>query len=160
MSDRLVTGLVLLSGLGCGIIGGVFFAFSSFVMTALGKLPPAQGVAAMQSINIIVINPGFMVPFLGTGLLSLILLVGAVIGWGEARSGWVMAGAILYLAGCIAVTMGFNVPRNDTLATLDPTSGETASLWARYLVEWTFWNHVRAASSIAAAACLAIALKS
>jgi uncharacterized membrane protein len=39
MSHRLLSGLILLSALGCGVVGGVFFAFSSFVMAALARLP-------------------------------------------------------------------------------------------------------------------------
>lgn len=58
--------LKLFSVLGCGLMAGVFFAFSSFVMNALARLQPTQGIAAMQSINITVINPLFMAPFLGT----------------------------------------------------------------------------------------------
>jgi uncharacterized membrane protein len=58
--------LTLLSALGSGLIAGVFFAFSTFVMRALGRLPPHEGIAAMQSINIVVINPWFMTAFLGT----------------------------------------------------------------------------------------------
>jgi uncharacterized membrane protein len=35
-------------------------------MSALARLQPSQGIAAMQSINITVINPWFMAAFLGT----------------------------------------------------------------------------------------------
>lgn len=59
----------VLSALGCGLMAGVFFAFSTFVMKALGALPPAQGIAAMQSINVAVINRWFMAAFFGTALL-------------------------------------------------------------------------------------------
>lgn len=58
--------VTLLSALGSGVIAGVFFAFSTSVMKALAALPPAQGVAAMQSINVAIINPWFLIPFLGT----------------------------------------------------------------------------------------------
>ncbi len=58
--------LKLFSALGCGLMAGVFFAFSTFVMNALARLQPTQGIAAMQSINITVINPLFMAAFLGT----------------------------------------------------------------------------------------------
>jgi uncharacterized membrane protein len=40
--------LTLAAALGCGLVGGVFFAFSSFVMAALRRLPPADGIAAMK----------------------------------------------------------------------------------------------------------------
>lgn len=60
------TALTLLGCLGAATVGGVFFAFSSFVMKALAQLPPAQGLAAMQRINVVVLNPAFLGVFLGT----------------------------------------------------------------------------------------------
>jgi len=57
MFNNLLLALTLLSALGSGLIAGAFFAFSTFVMGALGRLPAAHGIAAMQSINVVVINP-------------------------------------------------------------------------------------------------------
>ncbi len=57
--------------LGSALVGGVFFAFSSFVMNALARVPSAEGIAAMQSINVVVINPAFLGAFMGTAVLSL-----------------------------------------------------------------------------------------
>jgi uncharacterized membrane protein len=57
--------------LGSAVIGGVFFAFSSFVMKALARIPSSEGIAAMQSINVVVINPTFLSVFMGTTVLSL-----------------------------------------------------------------------------------------
>ena len=42
MSEKLFVFLTLLAALGSGLIAGVFFAFSSFVMAALGRLPSDQ----------------------------------------------------------------------------------------------------------------------
>jgi uncharacterized membrane protein len=54
--------------------------------------------------------------------------------------------------------MALNVPLNNALAAVDPNSGKGAELWARYLADWTAWNHVRAAASLAAAALFTIAV--
>jgi uncharacterized membrane protein len=152
-------GLVtMLSALGCGLIAGVFWTFSSFVMRALGALPPAQGVAAMQSINVVVLNPWFLVPFLGTGASCLLLVVTAALRWDDARAPYWLVGGLLYLVGTIGVTMVCNVPRNDALAAVAPAGPGAAELWASYLREWTFWNHVRTGAALAAAALLTIAL--
>ena len=72
-ADRVLLILKIVSALGCGLTAGVLFAFSSFIMNALARLPPAQGIAAMQSINITVINPAFFGVFFGTALLCLYL---------------------------------------------------------------------------------------
>jgi uncharacterized membrane protein len=66
---------------------------------------------------------------------------------------------LLYLLGTVLVTMVFNVPRNDALAGLDPNSGEAASLWVRYVAEWTAWNHVRMVAALAATAAFILALR-
>jgi uncharacterized membrane protein len=157
MAERLMSVLVLLSALGSGLVGGIFFAFSTFVMGALARLPVPQGIAAMQSINIVVINPLFMAAFMGTAVLCLIVAIGALFGWSGPRPALVLAGALLYLVGNIVVTMTGNVPLNDALAAVDPASAEGAAVWARYLSSWTSWNHVRTATGLAAAACFIIA---
>jgi uncharacterized membrane protein len=150
--------LTLVSALGCALIGGVFYAFSSFVMRALGALPPPNGVAAMQSINVVVLNPWFLVPFLGTALTCAILVVAALFGGDDPRAPYRLAGGALYLVGTVLVTMVFNVPRNDTLAAVVPDTPAAASLWADYLSGWTFWNHVRTAAGLVAALLLVLAL--
>ncbi|CAN5234664.1 hypothetical protein BH11MYX1_BH11MYX1_07590 [soil metagenome] len=48
-----------------------------------------------------------------------------------------------------------HVPRNDALATLDPSSGEVAARWLDYVASWTAWNHVRAAAALAASGAFA-----
>jgi uncharacterized membrane protein len=70
-----------------------------------------------------------------------------------------LAGGALYLVGAILVTMVFNVPRNNALAGLAPTSAEGAKLWAAYLSSWTAWNHVRTLASLAAATLLTMGLR-
>jgi uncharacterized membrane protein len=159
MSDRLISGLIFISALGSGLIAGVFFAFSSFVMAALARLPAAQGVAAMQSINIVVINPLFLGALFGTAIACIALLVASVSGWSEPRAFYLLAGGLLYLLGTVLVTMVFNVPRNNALAAVDPGSAEAATLWVRYVTEWTAWNHVRGAAALAAAASFMLALR-
>lgn len=55
--------LVLLTAWGSAITGGIFYAFSSFVMAALARIPASAGMMAMQSINITVLNGTFFAPF-------------------------------------------------------------------------------------------------
>ena len=156
MIERYLGPLTLLAALGCGLIAGAFFAFSTFVMRALGRLQPPQGIAAMQSINVVVINPLFMAAFLGTALLCAALAVSSLLTWQKPGAGYLLAGSLLYIAGTFLVTIVFNVPRNDALAAVDPASAAGASLWAGYLTGWTAWNHVRTAAALAAAGLLTI----
>lgn len=141
--------LTLATALGCGIAGGIFFAFSTFVMPALAALPAGQGIAAMQRINVKVINAWFMTAFLGTAGLSVAGIVVAVANWGAAYPPYLLAGAVLYLVGVIGVTMLAHEPRNHALAVAEPTA---TAQWRRYVTEWTSWNHVRTITPLIAAA--------
>jgi uncharacterized membrane protein len=144
--------------LGCGLVAGIFFAFSAIVMSALGRLPAKEGIAAMQAINITVLNPWFFAAFFGTAAACLVLALLALTGWNGAHASYLIAGSALYLLGTLLVTIAFNVPLNDRLAKVDPASADGAALWRRYLVRWNSWNHVRTAASLAAAAAYMVSL--
>ena len=150
--------LKLLTALGCGLVAGVFFAFSAFVMSALARLQPAQGIAAMQSINITVISPLFMTVFLGTAVACIFLALSSLSKWHQPSAAYLLFGSSLYLIGTLLVTIAFNVPLNDALAKVAPNSPEGAILWANYLTTWTNWNHLRTLAALAAAASLTLAL--
>ncbi len=157
--ESLLFALTFLSALGAGLVAGIFFAFSAFIMSALGRLSPAGGISAMQSINVVVLNPLFFAVFFGTAAASLALAIAALIGWSDASAPYLLAGSLLYLVGTILVTMLFNVPLNNRLASVKPGSSEGAAVWTRYLAALTGWNHVRTAASLAAAASFIMALK-
>lgn len=150
--------LTLVTALGCGLVAGVFFAFSTFVMSALARLQPKEGITAMQSINITAINPLFMLAIFGTAGVCLLLAVSSLMKWQQPNAIYVLVGSLLYLVGAVGVTIAFNVPMNDALAIAKPDSTEGAALWADYLTDWTFWNHVRTIASLAAAALFTLAL--
>ena len=153
-----MTVLLFSTALAASLVSGIFYAFSTFVMRALGRLAPREGIAAMQSINVAVINPLFFLAFFGTGLLCFAVL--AVVLLSDTGEPLVLAisGCILYLVGCIGVTIFGNVPLNERLANADPGDDEAESLWGFYLSRWTLWNHARTAASLAAAACLVLAI--
>lgn len=153
-----MTILVLIAALGCGLNAGVFFAFSTFVMPALAKLAPEQGLAAMQSINRLAITAAFMTALFGTAVLCTVLLVWGALAWDEPEAPWAIAAATLYLIGAIGVTIAANVPRNEALARVDAARPEAVTAWSRYVSEWTAWNHVRTVAALAAAALLTLAL--
>jgi uncharacterized membrane protein len=157
--SRLVQYLTLASALGCGLSAGVFFAFSSFVMPALNRLAPAQSIRTMNSINKLAVTPVFMTALFGTALACAVLGVWAVTSWGERPAAFALAGCALFLVGAIVVTIAANVPLNDALMKVDPEATDAATRWSSYLSDWTPWNHVRAATAIAASGLLIAALQ-
>lgn len=142
--------LTLVCAIGCGLVAGVFFAFSTSVMNALGKIPAPCGIAAMQAINVVIINPLFLGVFLGTAFACVAAIVACLLQPGLPGIFWVLSGGVLYLVGSFLVTMRFNVPRNNVLARLNPAGPEAITAWRAYLTTWTAWNHVRTIASLAA----------
>jgi uncharacterized membrane protein len=149
--SALNTVAVILVLLGSAVIGGVFFAFSSFIMKALARVPSAEGITAMQSINVVVINPTFLGTFMGTAVLSLLVAALAIKGWGTPSAPFFLAGALLYLVGTFLVTGLGNVPLNERLAALSATDSDAFAVWDHYLDRWTQLNTVRTVAAAAAA---------
>jgi uncharacterized membrane protein len=156
MGDRAIVILTFGSALGCALNAGVFFAFSSFVMKALGRLQPPQGIAAMNSINVFAVTPVFMTALFGTAAACLLLAVWTLFTWQRPGAAYLLLGAVLYLVGTILVTILFNVPRNNALAAVNPSSSDGGRLWTDYVTTWTAWNHVRTVAALVAAALLTI----
>lgn len=150
--------LTISAVLGCALMAGLFFAFSVSVMKALGQLPAEKGMAAMQSINVAILNPLFLLVFLGTAAVCVWALVISLMKWSYPPSPYLFAGSLLYLLGVLVVTMAVNVPMNDALAAASPGSAEGAHLWSNYLTSWTAWNHVRTFTSFLATTSFALAL--
>jgi len=158
MSGGLLVPLTLLAALGSGLVGGVFFGFSGFVMRALARLRPAQGIAAMQSINVVAVTPPLMIALFGSALACVALVVSSLFKWREPVAMLRLVSGGLFLVGTVLVTLVRNVPMNDALAAVDPDSADGAAQWVRYVPEWTAWNTVRTVAALAASAALTVAL--
>jgi uncharacterized membrane protein len=142
--------IALLAALGAATMAGLLFAFSNFVMRALAQLPPALGMEAMQRINVTIVNPLFLVIFVGTPVLYVVVAVMALRSDVAAGRSCLLVGAVCYLAGVLGVTMFVNVPLNDALAGLDSLSAPHR--WPDYVAVWTRWNHVRTVFAFVSAA--------
>ena len=144
----LLTIAIVTAALGSGLIAGLFFAFSTFIMKALALRPPAEGMAAMVSIDRVILRSLFMPVFFGTALLGAVIAIYALVVPMPA-SPWLIAAALIYLLANIAVTMLWNVPLNNAIERADPAADNSA-LWAHYLDRWTKWNHVRTIACLVA----------
>jgi uncharacterized membrane protein len=152
-------GIAVFVAVGCGLIGGLLFAFSNFVMRALLQQPAENGIRAMQGINLLILNPLFLFVFLGTALASAVLAVVALFERSHLSVPLVLAGCALYLFGTFGVTMVINVPLNNRLAGFDPATAQAAQYWPEYVSAWTKWNHVRTIASLAASTLLILAIR-
>ena len=158
MTGAAVAALLWFCVIGCGLIGGLFFAFSTFVMTALGRIDPRSGTAAMNAINTVILRSLFMPLFFGTTLASAALAAIALFELDAAGAGAMLAGGAIYVLGMFVCTIAFNVPLNNALQAVD-AGGETAlPVWQRYLTQWTRWNHVRTVASVVSCGLFVYAL--
>ncbi len=148
--------LILFAIIGSGLTGGIFFAFSTFVMQALGRLPSAQGISAMQEINVTVINPWFVTAFFAPGIAGILLSVSLFFDSQPTVAPYLLTASLLYLIGTIGTTFLGNIPLNDALAVVSPTTAKATTIWTKYLTDWTFWNHVRTLAALLSAAIFAM----
>lgn len=159
MPDGMLFALTMAAALGCGLMAGVFFAFLAFIMRALARLPVATGIAAMQSINVAVINPLFLGVFFGTAAACALAVIVALMRWEKPGAAFLLAGGACYLVGTFLVTILFNVPLNNSLAAIAPANPDSARQWAGYARRWTAWNHVRTAAALASMGSFVFALR-
>lgn len=140
-------------------VGGVFLAFSDFIMRSLAHTAGTGGVEAMQVINREVFRWVFMALFLGMAPLSvLIASYGGFVMGGQPGTLMMLAG-LIYVIGCFGVTVCFNVPMNEALAGMDAHVDTTRDYWVRtYLPRWTFWNSARTIACALSAGLLLMAL--
>ncbi len=144
---------------GCGLMSGLFFAFSVFVMQALGSMPAPQGMLAMQQINRKILRPLFYVVFFGTTLCCAALLLLPL--WlPEHRLTYSLtaAGSLAYLVGGFVVTAACNVPLNNRLDGLSPEESAGTEFWSQYQSQWMRWNHLRTLSCLFSTVLFALSL--
>ena len=119
-------------------------------MPALARLAPAEGIHAMQAINVTVLNRLFLGTFMGTGLLSLAAIVVALLRWDGIGSLCAVLGGATYVLGSILVTMRGNVPLNNALMRVAHADALGEAVWRNYLTDWTKWNTVRTIACLVA----------
>jgi uncharacterized membrane protein len=156
--SQLTVVIIITSILGAGLVTGLLFAFSNFVMKALADLPSDQGMLAMQKINVAIINPVFMLLFLGTPLLSCVITFAAIQSINEPGSLCLLIGALAYIVGPFGVTMLFNVPLNNMLASTDLVAAD--DIWPMYQKKWQLWNHIRTSIGVVSIVLMSIGLSS
>ena len=154
---ELLDWILIAACIGSGMMAGLFSAFSNFMMKALSSLSESNGIQAMQAINRLIVRPGFLLIFLGTGVLC---TVSALLGWDVLGGSLLTATAatVIYISGCVVSTIVFNIPLNNQLEAVDPDSEEGRVLWAQYVSKWTRWNHVRSVATLTSTFLLALTI--
>ena len=143
-----------LAAVASAVLGGVFFAFSDFVMKSLAKAQAPAGIEVMQIINREVFGSLFGRLLWAELLIALLLAGYACLHFDRRSSALIVAGGALYVFGVGAVSGAFNVPMNNRLDVMDLSTAETALYFKnRFVSDWSFWNHVRTLACVAATTC-------
>jgi uncharacterized membrane protein len=150
------------AAIGSAAVGGLFYAFSTFVMRGLDRADPVDAITAMRGINAEApVNAPFLLMFFGSALLAMGVGVAAAARLDQPGNGYLLAGAVFGVIAVI-VTVAFNVPLNNRLDAVNPaalTAADAVRDWQAYLGPWTAWNHVRSVSGLVAAALFLIGLR-
>ncbi len=146
----MITVLIVMTG----VMAGIYFAFSVFIMKSLAGLPPVDGARAMNKINDVIINTVFLPLFFGSTIWYGGLIVWSIAHWGNSESLLRIIAAVIYILGMFVVTAFGNVPLNNRLKNSEVDETTLARVWLQYLRQWTLLNHVRTVSCIVACAIL------
>lgn len=139
------------------VVGGVFSAFSEFIMSALRKAKPSSGIEAMQHINRDVIRTQFVAGIVMIALFSVLFAAYGLAVFAGAALAAIILAPLVYLPSVLAMTVFGNVPMNNRLDALDHTSAGARAYWAEYGRRWTRLNHFRAIGSVLTAGLYSIA---
>lgn len=134
---------------------GIIFIFSNTVMPSLATFDSDVGINVMNKINIIIVNPLFIIAFFG-GLISAyptVVMLKNPDTFSRPARYYALASTLVMFFGEFMVTSLANVPRNDALLAVDPDSEEGEMYWRNdFLKGWVMWNNIRCFASVAAAA--------
>lgn len=137
-----------------GIMAGIYFAFSVFIMKSLGQLPAFEGAKAMNKINDVIIHTVFLPLFLGSTLWYAGLIFWSFADWKSGQSALIISAAVVYIVGMFLVTAIGNVPLNNRLKESENDKKERHKTWQYYLQKWTQLNHLRTISCLVSLALL------
>ncbi len=155
-TSSFATGSLIGATITTGLLAGMFYAYASSVMLALRQLDDRTFVDVMNRINTVIVNPIFMLTFLGSVALT---GLAAVLYWRTDQRTvlwWVLIALALNVISFL-ITSGGNVPLNNQL--MDTSSGDFAALRQQFEGPWVTLNIVRALFNTGALGILAWALR-
>lgn len=142
--------LLVISTTITGLTAGLFYSWSVSVTPGIGRLDDREYLASFQAMNRAIINPLFMICFLGAA----VMLPVTTFAHRGTQQFWLLVGAtVCYLAGVIALTFAGNIPLNNALDKLkinSSTADQLATFRAQFENKWNMLNHIRSVTNTAA----------
>lgn len=135
------------------LLAGTFYGFTVAVVPGLARADPRSAVAVMREINVAVVNPWFMLAFLGSPVLIAVALLVRVLGGGPGATTVAIGSALVLCLAALAVTAAVHIPLNNVLAGAAHTDPDVAL--GAFLGSWSRWNLVRTLCTAGATGILA-----
>ena len=156
--EALISPMLWFAVISVGLMAGVYFTFSAFLMRSLDAIEAPVGMIAMQSINRVIVKSLFLPIFFASSAVCAALTILALLDLSAAGAVWMLIGSATYVVGMFFVTVAGNVPLNNQLEATPADGPEGATMWRRYLSKWTAWNHVRTAACTMSLAMLIVSI--
>lgn len=154
----LVYSMLWIAVISVGILAGVYFTFSAFLMRSLDAIEKPAGMIAMQSINRVILRSAFLPVFFTSSAVCIVLAVVAILDLSGAGALPMFVGSTTFVIGMFFVTVVRNVPLNNALEATVAEDADGEEMWHRYMQRWVAWNHVRTVCCTVAMALLIVAL--
>ncbi len=149
--DTLRSPILLTASLACGLQAGTYYTWACGVMPGLARVDDRTFVDAVQQLNIAIVNPVFMLSFLGAPLLAAAAIASTD---GPGRT-WAIAGAAFALA-TVVITVAGNIPLNDAIDAAGPidTIADLGAVREAFESDWVRLNIARTVTATASLGCL------
>ncbi len=145
--------LLILTITSLALMAGLFYSFTISIMPGLARTQDRTFLEAMQSINKAIINPFFILAFVGSIILVILCCIMQYKQGITPQFYTIFAASIIYLAGVIGITFFGNVPLNNALDALDIqrlTIIELKNAREMFETSWNRFNLIRTLSSLIA----------
>jgi uncharacterized membrane protein len=146
--------LLVITGTLTSLLAGLFYGYAVSVNGGLGRLKDAGYVAAMQSINIAILNPLFFLIFMGPVILLPIATLMHRSILDSDRFILLLFASVLYIMGVFGVTAAGNVPLNNRLARIELSKAsdqEITRAREEYERPWNRLHTIRTLAAVIAA---------
>lgn len=143
----LFVGMILLNGL----LAGLLYGYSCSVNRGLAKLSDEMYLQAFQSINREIINPVFLLSFLGTSFLLPIICVLEYSSEITISFQFLFSAFVLHFVGVLGITGLGNIPLNNQLEKFPISSAnktEISEMRSLFEKPWNRFHTIRTIASI------------
>lgn len=133
-----------------GLMAGLFYSWSVSVTPGIGRLGDREYLASFQAMNRAIINPVFMLCFLGAAVM---LPIVTFVNRGTPQFTLLLGATICYVVGVFILTFVGNIPLNNALDKLNiasSTDDQLATFRAQFENKWNTLNHIRSIANTAA----------